>query len=109
MLQGEMRHDAYKQFTDGLFKISSYKEACDIANNAEKLKTFYKGYKRRAFVQAMIHLLNHENFDINILLRKLKYQSSKLVDCTRTKTYLILLQEIYNFQSRKKVNLIFND
>jgi hypothetical protein len=33
-------------------------------------------------------------------MQKIKYQSTKLVDCTNTKTYLALLEEIYNYKER---------
>ena len=56
----------------------------------------------------MLHLINHSNFDFKQLLSKLKYQQARLVDCTNKDQYLSLLQDIYNYKSTKKVNLIYN-
>ena len=97
-----------KDFQEGRFRVNNYSFACKWADEVMKIKDYYDGYNRRAFVTAMIHLLNHENFKMPILLQKLKYQSSKLVDCTCKTQYVLLLQDIYNFKSTKKVNLMYN-
>jgi len=97
-----------KDFQEGKFRVKNYSIACKWATEITKIKKYYYGYNRRAFVTAMLHLLNHENFEMKILIQKLKYQSSKLVDCTNKTQYVTLLQDIYNFKSTKKVNLIYN-
>ena len=66
----------------------------------------YDGYKRRAFVFAMLHLLKHEEFDMEQLLRKVRLQRSVLVDCTNTEQYIILLMKLYNYKQTNKVNLL---
>tara|TARA_Y100001963_G_C6631446_1_gene376498 strand:+ start:69 stop:791 length:723 start_codon:yes stop_codon:yes gene_type:complete len=110
MLSGQVNGSGknFDRFRNGLFKITSYKKACNEAEKIIKIMKFYEGYKRRSFVFAMLHLINHSNFDFQQLVTKLKYQSSKLVDCTNKEQYLNLLQDIYNFKASKKVNLIYN-
>ena len=98
----------FDKFRNGKFKVKNYTVACENAEKILKLSTFYEGYKRRSFVFAMMHLINHNKFDFNLLLKKLKYQSTKLVDCTNKDQYLFLLQNIYNFKSSKKINLLYN-
>jgi hypothetical protein len=61
---------------------------------------FYDGYKRRSFVRALVNLYNIKGYSHEKMMQKIKYQSAKLVDCTNTKTYLALLEEIYNFKER---------
>ena len=97
----------FERFRDGEFKIKSYTRACYWAERIVALKSFYDGYRRRSFVFAILHLLNNKNFDFNQLIQKLKYQSSKLVDCSNKEQYIGILQDIYNFKSSKKVNLLY--
>lgn len=98
----------FENFRNGRFRVRNYKKACDNAEKVLKLAEFYEGYKRRSFVFALMHLINNKNFNFNTLTHKLKYQSTKLVDCTNKTQYLFLLQSIYNFKSSKKINLIYN-
>lgn len=98
----------FENFRNGKFKVKNYKIACKNAEKVVKLSEFYDGYKRRSFVFSMLHLINHSNFDFKQLLSKLKYQQARLVDCTNKDQYLSLLQDIYNYKSTKKVNLIYN-
>jgi hypothetical protein len=60
----------------------------------------YQGANARSFVFALVHLYNIKGYNHEKMMQKLQYQSTKLVDCTNTKTYLALLEEIYNFRER---------
>jgi hypothetical protein len=61
---------------------------------------FYDGFNRRSFVRALVNLYSIKGYSHDKMMQKIKYQSAKLVDCTNTKTYLALLEEIYNFKER---------
>ena len=98
---------SFTRFRTGTFKIKNYKKACDMAEKIILIQPYYDGYKRRSFVSAMLHLLENKNFDITRLIQKLKYQQSKLVHCTNKQQYLSILQDIYNYKSTDKVNLIY--
>lgn len=110
MLQGNNKGSGknFEKFRDGLFKITRWKKACEEAEQISRMSEVYDGYKRRTFVFAMLHLLNHENFNLDQLLRKIKLQKSVMVDCTNTEQYLILLQKLYNYKQANKVNLLYN-
>ena len=99
----------FRFFRTGKFKIKSYKDACINAEKIMKVGEFYDGYKRRGFVFALLHLFKNPKFSLDQLLKKLTYQSRKLVDCTNKEQYIALLQEIYNFKQSKKVNLLYTD
>ena len=98
----------FERFRNGKFKVKNYKLACSNAEKIVKLSKYYEGYKRRSFVFAVMQLINNKEFKLNTLLKKLKYQSTKLVDCTNKEQYLFLLQDIYNFKSSNKINLMYN-
>ena len=94
-----------QHFKKGSFKIENYEKACYYANQIIKIAPYYKGYNRRHFVRAMFHLLNNEDFNMNEFLQKLSYQSTSLVDCINRESYLMLIEEIYNYRRKMKINL----
>ena len=110
MLQGNENGSGknFERFRDGLFKVNHWRKACNEADQIIKIEQFYDGYKRRAFVFALLHLLRNDNFDLDQLLRKLKFKKSELIDCTNKEQYIILLDRIYNYGQSKKISLIYN-
>jgi hypothetical protein len=71
------------------------------------ISKFYDGYKRRAFVYAMLDLFENPQYNHAEFLNKLSFQSVKLVDCTDVQQYLILIEEIYNFKRNKQTKVYF--
>lgn len=97
--------DRTKIFYAGEFQIKNHKEAYNVADKIELTGQFYIGYKRRSYVYAMLQLFKNENFEFTEFLQKLKTQPTALCDCTSTETYIALIEEIYNYRRREKVNL----
>lgn len=96
-----------EEFKDGVFKIVNYEQAVKNADKISMLSKFYDGYKRRAFVYAMLDLFQNPDYNHAKFLRKVSFQSVKLVDCTDVQQYLTLIEEIYNFKSSKKDHVYF--
>ena len=91
----------YEPFKAGIYKITKLKEATEIAEAILKVGKYYDGYKRRSFITAVqkawrIKEYNHPHF-----LKRLKSQSTKMVDCTSWDQYLQLMEKIYNFKSKQ--------
>lgn len=61
---------------------------------------FFINSTQRNFIRALVHLYNIKEYNHNKMIQKLQYQSGKLKTCTDTKTYLAILEEIYNFKER---------
>lgn len=99
--------DARKQriFYSGDFKIKDIKVATDKAEKICMVSPYYDGYKRRSFVFAMMSLFENENFEFTHFIQKLKLQPTALMDCTNVGNYKLLIEDIYNYRSRNKVNL----
>ena len=94
-----------EDFKNGKFKILDFKEA---EHRAEKIWLFadiYEGFKRRAFVYAMLDLFDKPQFEFTEFLQKIKQQPSALTNCNESKQYITLIEEIYNYRRREKVNL----
>lgn len=90
-------------FKSGSFQVKSYTKAVDIAEKLRELSQFYKGFNKRGFVCAMIHMLQHPHFDFSRLLRKMPKRCKEIMDFSRTEDYLDTLQDVYNWKETKKV------
>jgi hypothetical protein len=90
-----------------MLKVKSVKEAEKIIEKIFLLEPYYDGYKRRTFVYTMYKLLHNPNFEFTEFLQKLKIQPTALQHCTEVAQYIALIEEIYNYKRRDKVNLRF--
>ena len=95
------------KFKDGTFKVKDLGHARQIAEKIIMIKPYYKGYFRRSFIIALYGILKNDDFVFSEFLLKLKQQPIKLVDCTNVSQYKNLIEEIYNYRRREKVNLRF--
>jgi hypothetical protein len=96
-----------KLFYEGKYKIVSLFDAEDIMDKICLIAPYYTGYKRSAFIHTMIELIKNEHFEFTEFLQKLKMQPTALQDCTTKQQYKMLIEEIYNYKRRDKVNLRF--
>ena len=109
MLQGDFGSGKnFENFRNGLFKVNRWKGACDQAEQIVRISEFYDGYKRRGFVFALLKFFSNDKFDFNRMFKKIKKYPSKLVDCTNTEQYMILLEKMYNYNQSDKVSLIYS-
>ncbi len=89
-----------KIFNDGNLKIKSLEEAEIAAQRVSQFAEFYKGYRRKSFVFAVLSLLKHPEYDHSEMLKKISMQQRMMVRCANTEQYLTLLEEIFNFHKR---------
>jgi len=101
----QQKTDKLKEFYEGKFKVVNYLEACNFADKIEIIGQYYAGYKRRSFIFAIYSLLNNKNFEFTEFIQKLKIQQGAIVDCVNSTQYVALIEEIYNYKRRDKVNL----
>lgn len=97
-----------KPFYNGEFKINNIHTAYNTADKIELTGSYYPGYRRRSYVYAMLKLLCNDNFEFTEYIQKLKTQPTALCDCTSVDMYVLLIEEIYNYRRREKVNLRFS-
>ena len=107
LLSGKYNNSKIRKsdFTTGDFKIRDLQKAIQYAKYILQIKPYYDGWKRRTFVYSIVRLLSNENFDIDYFLNKLKSQPNSLSDCTTVSQYILLIEDIYNYRNRNKVNL----
>jgi len=92
-------------FDNGQWIGKDFDLAQDWANKIRMIKPYYKGYSSASFVGTMITLLQKEIFDFNEFMHKIRLQPTSLVDCRNREQYKTLIEDIYNWRSRNKVNL----
>jgi hypothetical protein len=109
LLSGDvnMKGNICNRFKSGRFEITHMEKAELNAQRIYMFKDIYSGFKRRAFVYAILHLLEKPLFDFNEFLQKVKLQPSLLTNCTDKTQYIYLIEEIYNYKRRDKINLRF--
>ena len=105
LLSGKDTKTDIEIFYRGDFKIKSLKNAEDIMEKIIMIEPYYNGIRRRAFIYTMISLFKNKNFEFTEFLQKLKIQPTALQDCTNVTNYKVLIEEIYNYRRREKVNL----
>jgi hypothetical protein len=90
---------------DGTYIGKDFQLAQDWANKIRMIKPYYSSYNRSSFVGTMITLFNNDNFDFNEFMHKLRIQPTALIDCANREQYKTLIEDIYNYRSRNKINL----
>ena len=108
LLSGTTFQGGYvSKFRRGLFKVTHLFEAEDFMDKLCMIESYYAGIRRRYFIYAMMQLLQKPQFEFIEFLQKLKIQPLAMQDCTDINQYILLIEEIYNYKRRDKVNLRF--
>ena len=97
--------DIQQPFKRGEFKVTHWQQACEYANRIWKLSDIYDGFLRKSFVYAMLELFENAEFDFDEFLHKVKLYPSSLTNCSDKWHYIGLIEEIYNYKRRNKINL----
>jgi hypothetical protein len=105
LLSGNDSGNNIKNFYNGDFKIKDYNKAVDKANKIKIVGKYYDGFKRQTFIRAMLQMLDKPLFDFTHFIQKLKIQPLSLKNCNDVGQYKLLIEEIYNYRTREKVNL----
>tara|TARA_R110000764_G_scaffold94941_2_gene178742 strand:- start:1069 stop:1926 length:858 start_codon:yes stop_codon:yes gene_type:complete len=97
------------KFKEGIFKVKNYELACEYADLIYLISPYYKEFKRRRFISAILFLLKHKQdvFSMQEFVKKLKSRPNSLQNCISMRQYLELIEEIYNYRRQLKVNLRF--
>lgn len=108
LLSGVFRGPRPSNFYTGEFKVTRLDEGIKMIEQILLIVPFYSGAKKRLFIITMVSLLKNPNFEFTEFLQKLKLQPTALVDCVNVAQFKSLIEEIYNYRRREKVNLRFD-
>jgi len=92
-------------FNQGNFKIKDLEKAKKTIEKIFLTEPYYKGFKRRSYIFSLLQLFKNKNFEFTEFLQKLKIQPTAMMDCTDVEQYITLIEEIYNYRRREKINL----
>ena len=93
----------------GLFEVGDIEIADKTAKYIKHISKIVNfNCFRRPFVHAFRKLAENKNFDFDIFVKKLEYQSDRLKPCIDVKSQIELIEEIYNYRNQNKVNLRIN-
>lgn len=93
-------------FKGGTWKVRDLTRAKINAMKLKSIEPYFKeGYNQSTFVGTMLYLFNNKNYNHEHFLKKLKIQPNALVRQATREQYKLLIEDIYNYRSRNKVNL----
>jgi hypothetical protein len=92
-------------FEEGTWKGKDFRLAQEWAEKVRLIKTYFIGYNRSVFLKTMIVMFKNKNFDYSEFMHKVRLQPKALVECINIEQQKLLIEEIYNYKSRNKVNL----
>lgn len=95
-----------RYFQNGELKIADIQKSREYANAIKEIKPYFEGYNHSIFVRTMIFMLNHENYIHYEFKAKLQLRGAPKLDYCKTMAhYKLLIEDIYNYNRSKKVNL----
>lgn len=106
VLAGNGRGSDDKMFKNGNFKVKDLKDAIVKAEMLLEIKDYCPTYKARSFVWAILKCWNNKDFDWKRFVNKAKYQSKKFVTCSNADQYLEVIEDVYNYNSRREDKLL---
>tara|TARA_R100000654_G_scaffold68655_2_gene97750 strand:+ start:689 stop:1408 length:720 start_codon:yes stop_codon:yes gene_type:complete len=101
IITGNQYRDFKRVFEEGYLKINNLKRAERNAAKINSISEYFKDYKHREFVRAMLTCFKNKDYNHSKFLSKLAYQGTSLVKCVNIKTYYRLIEDIYNFRTRE--------
>lgn len=90
-----------KEFETGIYKVKKYKEAVQLIEICKSFEPF-EAWNSRNFIVAISKILAANKCELDVLLRKLKADPSKLQKQADWRKYLVNLEEIYNIGNSKR-------
>ena len=94
-----------RKFKTGSYEIKDINKANETALKIEEVKTYFSKYQSRSFVLSMIFLFHNKDYNHKKFIRNLSLFPTKLKSCSNKYDYLKNIEEIYNYNQKKKIRL----
>ena len=95
------------KFYSGTLKIETLEEGKKWAKRIMDVEPYYKNYKRRAFIQAMIRVFHDKSYNHKTFLNRLNMVRDRLYDCSTVGLYLQRIDDIMNYKAPKNKRVNF--
>lgn len=99
------KRDIFIMFRLGDFQINDIETSKQIANNLIRLKQFVPINDTIVFRSFVYLLTKSREFDIEVFIEKMKYQSQRFKKQRDVKSQIEVIEDIYNYRNRYKINL----
>lgn len=96
------------EFPKGYYKADRMGYARQICDMALDFKPYFRDWASKTFLDALISLASNQNYHHTRMIRKVKYQASKLTRQATVKQYLDVLTEIYNNREGEDHHVYFH-
>lgn len=103
--QNTMHNKIKPVFNEGTYETKNIHDAQKLVTLVRSIQPYFNYYTHRAFVLAIIHLINDGKFKFLDFIKKLQVQPTRLRKCVSKSDYIVLIEEIYNYKRRNKINL----
>jgi len=94
-----------RYFENGELVIKNFELAVENAEKICEIKPYFHKYNNHVFVAAMINIFKNEDYDHDTFMSKLAATPTMLQPCVNMIQYYYVIEDLYNFRSRKKVSL----
>lgn len=91
-----------EKFKDGQFKATYLQQATEIMDLTLKLFGKYKFYRDRNLIEAVARLMKKGAWDLGLMEEKLSKHAGMMDQCTSYKTYIMLIEQIYNMRAQHR-------
>lgn len=105
MYKDKINGRSQQYFQKGELQIPDIAHSRVIADRVLDFKPFFDRFAGPSFVGAVIHLVKNKYYDHDKMLARLSRRPNQITPQTNSTNYLSQLEEIYNYNSRQKVNL----
>jgi len=95
------------KFIRGELRIETLEKGKKFAKQIYDIEPYYHNFKRRAFVQAMIRVMNDSLYNHKRFISNLEKVRDKLYDCSSVGDYLKRIQDVMNYGQLKNRRVDF--
>lgn len=97
---------AQVKFQEGEYMCNDLEHAEKVAQAVLQLSRWVSFFREATFIQAVGQLFEHDGYNHARMLRKMEFQSARLVKCINVNEYLRVFNDIYNHQARMEDRLL---
>lgn len=109
LLHGESAHsgNSAQRVKHGTFKVKTDKYINSVLAIIDSVKDVAPEISKRAYIDALSQLMFLDEFDEDVLIKRIQAHPTGIVRCADRNQALEALEETYNFRAREKTPLAF--
>lgn len=95
---------SHRSLRDGtlIFGVATEDKGLDLYEALKVVQKFYDGAFKARFIRALKTARKDDRFDMGVFMKRVKYNTVKLLDCSSTEEYIRIIEKIYNTRTKKE-------